>query len=201
MRIGVIAVTAATLLVSGCATVDMTDMAVPAAKTETVAEKNVVQRAASRLYAAFTSRGFAPKSSRKRMQSAASVLLNGLQERDLRDTDVKYAEQELPASVVKADILYAANHVSQTTKAAEVYFEMVPAKRNLRKELASLEQALLASREASALFAKTANADAADIAALDAEIAALKSVTDVFGQRVRQDAARDMSERRAEETS
>jgi len=67
---------AASLSLSACATVDLNEMAspsaTPAAKT---ADVNVVQRAASKLYTAFANRGFVPKSSRKKMQSAARVLV------------------------------------------------------------------------------------------------------------------------------
>ena len=193
--------TAMALLLSGCATVDMTEMAGPvAAKTETVSEKNVVQRAATRLYSAFTSKGFLPKSSRKRVQSAASILLNGLEDRDLRATDVSYADKSLSSEKVKSDIRFAARHVSQTTKAAEIYLEMAAERRNLRKELIQLEQALLASRGASQVFANTPVAQGtldAELDALNGEIAALKRVTDKFGKRVRNHALREMSERRA----
>jgi len=202
MRKSVLILTSAAFLFGGCATVDMTDMAGPvAAKTEAVSEKNVVERAAAKLYAAFKNKGLTPKTSGKRVQSAASILLNGLENRDLTETDVDYAAQDLPRDVVLADVNYASNQVHQTTKAAEIYLEMAPIKRNLRKELVSLEQALLASREASTVFAKVLSSDSADLVQLNEKVAALKMVTDQFGERVRADAAADMAARRQAETS
>lgn len=187
---------------SGCATVDMTDMAIPAAsKTESVSEKNIVQRAAAKLYNAFTNRGFVAKSSGKRVQSAASILLNGLEDRDLTETDTDYAGQGLPASVVEADIRYASRQVRQTTKAAEVFLEMADTDRNMRNELESLEQALLASREASDAFTKSLGGNNASVLELKTEIAALTRVTDRFGDRVRLSAAAEMAARRAGEKS
>ncbi len=189
-------------LATGCATVDMTDMATPmASKAEAPAEKNIVQRAAAKLYAAFTNRGFVAKSSGKRVQSAASVLLNGLEDRDLTDTEVVYANQDLPESVVEADIRFASKHVRQTTKAAEVFLEMADIDRNMREELESLEQALLAAREASDAFSKSTEREGSDFQVLETEIAALTRVTDRFGERVRLSAAKDMAARRAEERS
>ena len=123
-KIRMITVTAVALIASGCATVDMTEMASPVAvKTEAPAEKNIVLRAASKLYAAFRSKGFAAKTSRKRMQSAASILLNGLEERELT-TETNYEAQGFPRDVVILDIAYAGEHVRRVANAAEIYFEM-----------------------------------------------------------------------------
>lgn len=199
MRLGVLCLTSvlAASLATGCATVDMTNIAVPAAsKTETVSEKNIVERAASRLYNAFANRGFVPKTSRKRMQSAASILLNGLEARDLTVADVEYAEQGLPRSVVEADIAYASNHINRATKAAEVYFEMADDDRDVRKELESLEEALLASREASDAFRKALGQDDPSVLVFETDVAALTRVTDRFGERVRLAAAAEMAKRR-----
>lgn len=187
---------------TGCATVDMTDMATPmAAKTETVSEKNIVQRAAAKLYNAFTNRGFVAKSSGKRVQSAASILVNGLEERELTEADTDYAARALPTSVVEADIRFASAQVRQTTKAAEVFLEMADSDRNMKKELISLEKALMASREASAAFAKSLASDNSGVMGLNTEITSLKRVTDRFGERVRLSAAKDMAARRADEQS
>jgi len=109
-------------LVTGCATVNLSEMATPAAaKAETVPEKNIVLRAASKLYNMLTNKGFGAKDSGQRVQSAASVLLNGLEERDLTVADIDYAEQDLAITVVESDIRYATQHISQTNKAAEVF--------------------------------------------------------------------------------
>jgi len=80
MRSRMIWLTAVAMLSTGCATVNMTDMAVPvSAKAQTPAEKNIVLRAANKLYTAFQTKGFVTKTSRHKMQSAASILLNGLE--------------------------------------------------------------------------------------------------------------------------
>lgn len=200
MRFRIFCITAAAMLATGCATVDMTEMAIPvAAKSEAPAEKNIVLRAASKLYAAFQSRGFVGNSSKKKMQSAASILLNGLEERELTASN-DYAAQGRTYLVVLEDISYATQHVSRTANAAEVYFEMSEGRQKLRKELGSLEEALLASREASASFETVVGDDSSELRVLDLEIDRLKRVTDNFGQRVRDMAAAEMAARRAKES-
>jgi len=190
--------TAAALIASGCATVDMTEMAAPvAAKAETPADKNIVVRAANKLYAAFRSKGFVAKNSRKKMQSAASILLNGLEERELT-TEVDYEAQNLPRAIVIEDIDYAIQHVRRTANAAEIYYEMSDGEEKLRNELDSLEQALLSSREAAASFESIVGEDSVELRLLNSEIERLKSVTDNFGKRVRDRAAAEMAARRQE---
>jgi len=190
--------TAAAMLATGCATVNMSEMATPVtAKAEAPAEKNIVLRAASKLYAAFQSKGFVAKTSRKKMQSAASVLLNGLEERDLT-AENDYAARGLPVSIVSQDIKLATQYVTQTANAAEVYFELSEGRKKLRKELGSLEEALIASREASASFEKLVGSESLELIMLNNEVDRLKRVTDNFGQRVREMAAADMAARRAE---
>ena len=193
-----LALTTVAIIASGCATVDMTQMATPAAaKSEAPAERNIVLRAASKLYAAFRSKGFVAKTSRKKMQSAASILLNGLEERDLT-SDVNYAGQNLPRAVVIEDIKYATQYVRQTADAAEIYFDMSEGKSKLREELTELEQALLSSREAAASFEAVVGSDSAELRTLNTQVDRLKFVTDNFGRRVREQAAADMAARRKE---
>ncbi len=200
MRFRILCITAAAMLATGCATVDMTEMAVPvAAKSDAPAEKNIVLRAASKLYAAFQSKGFVGKTSKKKMQSAASILLNGLEERELTQENT-YAEQGRPYLVVLEDITYATQHVSRTANAAEVYFEMSEGRQKLRKELGSLEEALLASRAAATSFKAVVGADSSELREFNSEVDRLKRVTDNFGQRVRDMAAAEMAARRAKES-
>lgn len=189
-------------LLTGCATVNLSEMATPAAvKTESVPEKNIVLRAASKLYNMLTNKGFGAKESGKRVQSAASILLNGLEERELTVTDVDYAEQDLAITVVEADIRYTAQHINQTNKAAEVFLEIADSDRNMREELESLETALLASREASDVFSTIVTSDNVSLIQLENELAALTRVTDRFGERVRLHAATEMAARRSKEGS
>jgi len=197
-RLRMLALTTAAILATGCATVDMTEMAIPsAAKAEVPAERNIVLRAASKLYAAFRSKGFVAKTSRKKMQSAASVLLNGLEERDLT-SDVNYASRNLPRAVVIEDISYATQYVRQTADAAEIYFDMSEGKKKLREELTELEEALLSSREAAASFEEVVGSENAALRTLNVQIERLKTVTDNFGKRVRDQAAAEMAARRRE---
>ena len=184
---------AATLSMSACATIDLNEVA---AKSSPAASKsvnvNVVQRAASKLYAAFSSRGFVAKSSRKKMQTAARVLLNGLEDKDVATPQsAGYAVMATDIAVVLSDIRLASSHVEQTTKAAEVYLAMAPSEKSLRKELVSLEKALIASREASqvfedALLQTEGTAETLDYKAYVSSVGELRDVTNAFGDRVRE---------------
>ena len=193
MSFRLILITSAALSMSACATVDINDMASPtvtaSAKT---ADVNVVQRAATKLYTAFTTRGFVPKSSRKKMQSAARVLLKGLEDKDVTSVSAAgYVDMAQNPQVILSDIRMAGTHVEQTTKAAEVYLAMAPSEKSLRKELVSLEKALIASREASqvfedALIKTSGDATAVDYAAYKTSVNELRDVTNAFGDRVRE---------------
>jgi len=178
---------------SACATVDLNDVATsntPAAAKSV--DLNVVQRAASKLYTAFSSRGFVAKDGRKKVRSAARVLLKGLEDKDVTTVSTKsYADVALNQMTVLSDIRMASTHVEQTTKAAEVYLAIAPSKASLRKELVSLEKALIASREASGVFEdaliKTAGeANAMDYLAYKSSVNELRDVTNAFGDRVRE---------------
>ena len=183
----------ASLSLSACATVDLnaaTTSDSPAA-TKSV-DVNVVQRAASKLYAVFSNRGFVAKDGRKKMRSAARVLLKGLEDKNVTtDASLSYADNAQSQLTVLSDIRMASTHVEQTTKAAEVYLAMAPAEKSLRKELVSLEKALIASREASQVFEdaliKTAGQTTAmDYVAYKMSVNELRDVTNAFGDRVRE---------------
>jgi len=199
MRLRILCLTAAAMLATGCATVNVTEMANPAAaaKVEAPAEKNIVLRAASKLYAAFQSKGFVAKTSREKMQSAASILLNGLEERALT-SETDYAVQDYSYDVVMEDITFATQHVRRTANAAEIYFELSEGRKKLREELGSLESALLSSREASMSFETVVGSDSSEFQILKAEVDRLKRITDQFGQRVRDRIASDASARRGD---
>jgi len=181
------------LSLSACATVDLNEMATSKAEASTTAkDANVVQRAATKLYTAFTNRGFVSKTSRKKMQSAARVLLKGLEAKDVTTVSAaSYVETAANPQIILSDIRMASTHVEQTTKAAEVYLAMAPSEKSLRKELVSLEKALIASREASqvfedALIKTSGNASAMDYAAYKVSVDELRDVTNAFGDRVRE---------------
>lgn len=181
------------LSLSACATVDLTEVTAPktAASAQAV-DVNVVQRAASKLYAAFSNRGFVAKDSRNKMRSAARVLLKGLEDKNTTSTEMAgYVSLATDANVVLSDIQMAATHVEQTTKAAEVYLVMAPSENSLRKELISLEKALIASREASqvfedALIKTSGETTAMEFTSFNRTVNELRDVTNAFGDRVRE---------------
>ena len=183
----------AALSMSACATVDLTEVTAPKAEsTAKVADINVVHRAASKLYAAFTNRGFVAKDSRKKMRSAATVLLKGLEDKNASSVETEgYVHKAADPVAILSDIRIAAGHVEQTTKAAEVYLVIAPSEKSLRKELVSLEKALIASREASqvfedALIKTTGETTAMDFVSYERSVNELRDVTNAFGDRVRE---------------
>ena len=179
------------LSMTACATVDLDEMAAAnnASKSEFVSV-NVVQSAATKLYAAFTNKGFVAKTSQKRMQSAAQILLVGLQEQGVKASDESYASTAVDPLIVLADIKTASHHVEQTTKAAEVYLAIAPSDKSLRKELNSLEDALLASRAAEIAFEEALlqtgrPLTSSEFVNYNQHVDELKEVTNAFGDRVR----------------
>ena len=183
----------AALSMSACATVDLTEVTAPKAEsTAKVADINVVHRAASKLYAAFTNRGFVAKDSRKKMRSAATVLLKGLEDKNASSVETEgYVHKATDPVAILSDIRIAVGHVEQTTKAAEVYLVIAPSEKSLRKELVSLEKALIASREASqvfedALIKTTGETTAMDFVSYERSVNELRDVTNAFGDRVRE---------------
>jgi len=183
----------AALSMSACATVDLTEVTAPKAEsTAKVADINVVHRAASKLYAAFTNRGFVAKDSREKMRSAATVLLKGLEDKNASSVVSEgYVHKAADPVAILSDIRIAAGHVEQTTKAAEVFLVMAPGEKSLRKELVSLEKALIASREASqvfedALIKTSGETTAMDFVSYERSVNELRDVTNAFGDRVRE---------------
>ena len=183
----------AALSMSACATVDLTEVTAPKAEsTAKVADINVVHRAASKLYAAFTNRGFVAKDSRKKMRSAATVLLKGLEDKNASSVVSEgYVHKAADPVAILSDIRIAAGHVEQTTKAAEVFLVMAPGEKSLRKELVSLEKALIASREASqvfedALIKTSGETTAMEFVSYERSVNELRDVTNAFGDRVRE---------------
>lgn len=181
------------LSVSGCATVNLNELARPAeSKVVNETEKNVVQRAAQSLNMVFRDRGFVANVSRKRLQSAASVLLNGLEDKQIIEPEtVGYVAMSKPADTVVSDIIFARSYIDRTVAAAEIYLEIASAKRDLRDELSSLEKALLASTEASDVFEQSLKGAAlhedggSELAIFETSVANLRAITDEFGARVR----------------
>lgn len=179
--------------VSGCATVDLANVggtsSAQTASSNKAEKVNVVQLAASKLYAAFATEGWVANKNRKRVQSAASVLLRGLDSDSADGALTDYANSAASTRQIRSDILTAQQYVSQTTKAAEVYLAMAPDETNLREELASLQKALIASREAELVFKDVL--DGANVSNdtlwkdYGLSVDALRDITDAFGDRVR----------------
>lgn len=191
MKVKIALLTACSLVVTGCATVDLASMTASSDTTAVakVEKANVVKRAASKLYSAFTSQGWVTNMSRKRVQSAASILLRGL-DSDSEDGLLNaYADNAGSLTDIHSDIYLAQQHVDQTTKAAEVYLDIAPDAANLREELASLQKALIASRQAELVFEsaiETKNAGGSDVLVQYRKtVDRLRDVTDAYGDRVR----------------
>ncbi len=173
---------------SGCATVDLQSMAgaAEAGSSAVAPEKNIVERAVANLKAAFASRGFGAKSSERKMQAAADMLLDGLAARRTSSQDDGYDGAVRPVAVVLSDAEFARTHVDQTRRAAEIYFEVADADRDMKEELRSLQAALVASEQAVRGFSDSLPAGRdSDLAELRASIEGLRDVTDRFGDRVR----------------
>lgn len=183
----------ACLLSSACATVDMSDMtSARSLDASNATDVNVVERAAAKLYSVFTNRGFVAKDSRNKMRSAALTLLKGLENKPLNE-DVNYAQSISSLDALEADIELARRYVDQTRRAAEIYLAMAPGETSLRKELASLEKSLIASKEAQDTFAealllKNQPKNNAEFLQFSASVDFLRQATDAFGDRVRSDA-------------
>jgi hypothetical protein len=193
MKANVAIVTLLCVAASGCATVDLANTGrvggTATVSAQSSAKVNVVQRAASKLYAAFTSNGWVEKRSKKRVQSAASVLLRGLDATDANSPLSNYETQNLTLADIALDIEAANSYVVQTTKAAEVYLAMASDDTNLREELASLQKALIASREAEMVFKSALTSLGANEhnswMSYATSVNNLRDVTDKFGDRVR----------------
>ena len=119
------------------------------------------------------------------MQSAASLLLNGLEDKSLSAEPSRYAAADLEAFA--DDVRVANQHISDTVDAAEIFLATADAGEDVRDELGDLEQALLASRQAQAVFAEAGAVfgDTPQLARLSVSVDRLRDVTDEFGRRVR----------------
>jgi hypothetical protein len=189
MRTGFILIATTALVCTGCATVDLQNMAGSSDVATTVqyeSESNVVQRAVDKLRTTFASRGFGAKSSKRKMYAAADMLLNGLSARSVSESDEDYvAGAKTPAMIIE-DIQVARGHVEQTTRAAEIYLEVAPNGRTFDDELESLEAALLASERAVTMFdTALLSDDPVELDSLRASVDGLRVITDEFGARVR----------------
>ena len=201
MRASLIVAAIASTGLCACTTVDMTQLGSGAAPAASVQESgaNVVEKATSRLFALFSSKGWSTLQSRKKMQSAASVLLNGLDDKRLSDDPSPYLAEVATLAQLSDDVREADYHIGQTVKAADIFLAMSAPGDDIREELAELEQALLASRQAERVFAMAADdlGEPTDLAALSRTVDRLRDVTDEFGRRVRRADTRKVAARAA----
>lgn len=189
MKIGFILIATSALVVTGCATVDLQNMAGSSAPTTTAqyeTQSNVVQRSVQKLRDTFASRGFGVKSSKRKMQKAADMLMNGMSAQSVTSQDGDYASEGKTQGMIVEDIQLARGHIRQTTRAAEIYLEVAPLGHKFDDELMSLEAALLASERAVQVFETALTDDRnSELASLRVAVDGLRAVTDEFGARVR----------------
>jgi len=179
----------ATFSLSACATVDVTAIGSPdseVAQLETVEQKgNVITRAVMRLQSVFIDKGWHEDRSRENVQSAANILLNGLKE--TTSSSPKLINASSNTNMLLDDIKTASYHISQTTKAAEVYMDVASSDADLKPELKQLEKALRLSEEAHGKFQNQVVAVnlVSEMELLSNEIELLRVITDDFGDVVR----------------
>ena len=153
----------------------------------TVTESNVVEKATSRLFALFSSKGWSTLESRRKMRSAASVLLDGLDSKQLSSEPSPYVMDVTSTAALGDDIREATYQVEQTAKAADIFLAMSAPEDDLREELGDLEQALLAARQAERVFTEASErvGTPAELARFTVETDGLRDIVDEFGRRVR----------------
>ncbi|MBL4766205.1 MAG: hypothetical protein JKY94_00525 [Rhodobacteraceae bacterium] len=141
------------------------------------------------MVALFESKGWCKTSPKEKAQTAASVLLNGM------DMDTQEPSPILSVSVTQLseDLNLANAHVKQTTKAAEVFLATADEMTELGQELSLLETALLSAHQAEHGFEATmilstkglSERHQSEFETLQSSIKKLKTVTDAYGDRIR----------------
>lgn len=177
-------------MMSACTTVDLSQVSFE--KTQqpsSVHAQNVVERASKTMVALFESRGWCKTSPKEKTQTAASVLLNGMD----MDAQTPSLTMSVSATQLSKDLGVANDHVKQTTKAAEVFLATAEEIAELGQELSLLEAALLSAREAEhgfedAMILSTKSLSErhqSEFEDLQFSIKQLKTVTDAYGERMR----------------
>lgn len=194
MSLRLLIVSAMTLSLVGCATVDIADMASGgnAQAVQAPAEKNVVIKAAEALQANFKDREWEQAPAVERFKSAASILLKGMKKDDanVQQTNSEEHSNQITLTSLRSDILDAGKDVAKTVKAAEIYLDVADPYADLKPELKALEKAFMSSRKAEAWFEKSLD----DIEGVDtdtelstfaASVDRLRESTNQYGKRVR----------------
>ena len=178
--------------VSGCTTVDLSQVAIEQPKTVLQAPSlNIVERASYSLTSQFRSKGWSMSGPDEKTKTATNVLLHGI-------SDDKHNEQQHVITISRSqlgdDLIEANKQIVQATKAAEVFLAMADNAVGLDNELAQLERALLSSREAESHFSKAVEISGGflirrKLNTLSKSVNNLKMVTDAYGDRIRQQIA------------
>ncbi len=181
----------AIISLSACATVNVSDYGTSpdsVSVVQTAQQGNIITRSVMRLYNVFVNRGLYEDASRKRVQSAANILLNGLQTPDLDNGAASVIEASTTTALLD-DVQTARYHIEQTTKAAEVYLEIASGEASLLDELKQLQKALRVSEKVTDGFVQNKLAEnhsvKSEILGLQGDVNKLRGVTDEFGDFVR----------------
>jgi hypothetical protein len=181
----------AIISLSACATVNVSDYGTSpdsVSVVQTAQQGNIITRSVMRLYNVFVNRGLYEDTSRKRVQSTANILLNGLQTPDLDNGAASVIEASTTTALLD-DVQTARYHIEQTTKAAEVYLEIASGEASLLDELKQLQKALRVSEKVTDGFVQNKLAEnygiKSEILGLQGDVNKLRGVTDEFGDFVR----------------
>lgn len=189
MRILKLSILVAACGLSACATVDFAEMAPQATMAVQPASKTVVRKAADNLVDDFSASGWSVRPEQNRIQKTAGFLLKGMASADKRE-DASYSAGVESFAALKADIIAATVKVDQTVKAADVFLSMATPDEKLRRELKSLEKALMATRQAEISFEKAierfgAGSDQSEMKAYYKSVGELTRTTNAYGVWVR----------------
>lgn len=175
---------------SACTTVDLSQVTFDTKPVTKLAEvENVVERASASMMALFEKKGWCKTDLREKTQTAASVLLNGLDfvfQKKARSQDSVVNAQKL------SDDIYLANSkVELVAQAAHVYLSTRDVSVDLGVELTLLESALVTAREAEIKFGEILALNNSDhnqreYDQFQTSIDDLKIITDIYGVRMRQ---------------
>ncbi|HHL43461.1 MAG TPA: hypothetical protein ENJ42_07585 [Hellea balneolensis] len=179
----------ATLGISACTTVDLSQVTTQTVQVPVkTASTNVVERAAKQLSKAFAENGWSKTRSKIKAQTAASILLNGMQKHAQASAQ---NEPVVRKTFSISDITKATSYVVRTTKAADVYLNVSDLNVDVAHELSLLETALISAKQAEQNFlsgdqTEISNRPPVVMEAYRSAVENLKSITDHYGARARQ---------------
>ncbi len=192
MKLGLVTTAILALSLGACATVDIADMTTLGGDSaiSTAEKSNVVITASDKLYAAFEEKGLCQSES-ERMKSAAAFLLQGRQALE-NHPEGAYVTKVSNFDRLQADIIEATALVKNTRKAAEIYLELAEVGTDFRPELKRLEKAIYACQNAKTQFQLVSDkVGATDMSGFDEAAEGLRVVTNIYGDRVREQAQKN----------